>query len=263
MGDGGVDPRTWQFHRGNIPNTGVILDPRPVTDPRNNTSALLAWDPVRQKAAWKVATPGAWSGGIAATAGGLVFQGDSRGGFNAFDDATGKKLWSFATGVPVLAPPISYQVKGRQYVTVIAGAGTGSSINGAGMPAIDYRTQPRRLLTFALGGKATLPVTPPFVLKAPEDPDFKRADAAMGRGAYGFAMHCMMCHGVNAEASGAAPDLRGSNVPVSAEAFDQVVRQGALVPAGMPRFGELSDEELADIRQYLRTRAADLRDAKR
>jgi quinohemoprotein ethanol dehydrogenase len=42
-------------------------------------------------------------------------------------------------------------------------------------------------------------------------------------------------------------------VPTSREAFDQVVRQGALVSQGMPSFSELSDVEFEDIRTYIRT----------
>ena len=36
-----------------------------------------------------------------------------------------------------------------------------------------------------------------------------------------------------------------------------VVRQGALVDNAMPRFGELSPEDLVDIQQYIRSRARD------
>ena len=40
-----------------------------------------------------------------------------------------------------------------------------------------------------------------------------------------------------------------------ADAFRSVVHDGALVPAGMPIFAELTDEQLADLRQFLRARA--------
>jgi quinohemoprotein ethanol dehydrogenase len=44
-------------------------------------------------------------------------------------------------------------------------------------------------------------------------------------------------------------------VPLSAEAFANVVKNGALLTAGMPRFEELSDDTLSDLRQYIRARA--------
>jgi quinohemoprotein ethanol dehydrogenase len=41
--------------------------------------------------------------------------------------------------------------------------------------------------------------------------------------------------------------------------FEQIVRGGTLAAQGMPKYGELSDAELADLRQYIvfRARATD------
>jgi quinohemoprotein ethanol dehydrogenase len=121
---------------------------------------------------------------------------------------------------------------------------------------IDYRATPRRLLTFVLDGKAILPPKQAKNLGPTDDPDYHSNDAQALQGARVFGMHCFVCHGMNAAAAGAAPDLRASSVPLSAEAFRRIVHDGALVPNGMPRFEELSDTELDDARQYLRSRAA-------
>ena len=51
-------------------------------------------------------------------------------------------------------------------------------------------------------------------------------------------------------------DARRSGIVLSGEAFDEVVRGGGLKPNGMPDFAELTDGELADLRQYIRSRAA-------
>jgi quinohemoprotein ethanol dehydrogenase len=56
-------------------------------------------------------------------------------------------------------------------------------------------------------------------------------------------------------AGGIAPDLRASPVPLSAEAFAHVVRDGALVSRGMPGFGELNDQQLEALRHFFRQRA--------
>lgn len=60
-------------------------------------------------------------GGVLTTASDLVFSGELTGSLDAFDAKTGKKLWSFNLGVPVAAPPITYRVRGVQYVAVAAG----------------------------------------------------------------------------------------------------------------------------------------------
>ncbi|TLY88187.1 MAG: PQQ-dependent dehydrogenase, methanol/ethanol family, partial [Gammaproteobacteria bacterium] len=56
--------------------------------------ALIAWDPVAQQERWRVAFKGPWNGGVLATAGGLVFQGNAAREFVAYDAASGAKLWS-------------------------------------------------------------------------------------------------------------------------------------------------------------------------
>jgi quinohemoprotein ethanol dehydrogenase len=44
-------------------------------------------------------------------------------------------------------------------------------------------------------------------------------------------------------------------VPSAREAFEAVVRRGALVSNGMPRFEDFSDGKLEDLRQFIRTEA--------
>ena len=73
------------------------------------------------KIAWKFDTEQPLIGGVLATAGGLVFNGESNGLFRAFDAANGKKLWEFQCGAGVNAPAVSYTVGGKQYVAVAAG----------------------------------------------------------------------------------------------------------------------------------------------
>src|SRR3546814_18289456 len=55
------------------------------------SASLLAWNPATQKKAWEEPVPGANNGGVMATAGGLVFQGQSDGKFVAHDANTGKR----------------------------------------------------------------------------------------------------------------------------------------------------------------------------
>ncbi len=257
--DVGITRANWVRAPGNavdgaaIPNF-VVKD----AGPTNATSALVAWDPVRQRAAWKVPTPGPWNGGVMTTAGNLVFQGRIDGQFNAYAADSGKPLWRFAAQAPVTAPPISYAVNGKQYVTVITGMGTSGAAFGALLPvSIDYRTQARRILTFALDGKATLPKADVAPLTPATDPDFKPDPALEARGMLTYARHCAVCHGVDVIAAGHAPDLRASTVPLDPATFATVVRDGALVSNGMPRFEEFDDADLAALRHYIRRNNAD------
>lgn len=76
------------------------------------------------KVAWKFDTEQPLIGGVLATAGDLVFNGEGNGLFRAFDARTGKKLWEYQCGAGVNAPAVSYMVGGKQYVAVAAGGNT-------------------------------------------------------------------------------------------------------------------------------------------
>lgn len=76
------------------------------------------------KLAWKVDTEQPLIGGVLATAGDLVFNGEGNGYFRAFDARNGKKLWEYQAGAGVNAPAVSYMVGGKQYVAVAAGGNT-------------------------------------------------------------------------------------------------------------------------------------------
>jgi alcohol dehydrogenase (cytochrome c) len=63
---------------------------------------------------------------ILATAGGLLFNGGMDRYLRAFDQDTGKVLWHTRLGSQVLGAAITYSVRGRQYVAVVAGGGYNS-----------------------------------------------------------------------------------------------------------------------------------------
>ncbi len=84
----------------------------------------------------KLATPFAPYGGVVSTGGGLVFSSSVNGDFFAMNDETLEVLWNVNLGSPIEAPPISYEVNGKQYIAVPVGT---SNINalftGGGFPA--------------------------------------------------------------------------------------------------------------------------------
>ncbi len=71
--------------------------------------------------------------GVAATAGGVLFTSNQQGEALAFDQATGKKLWSFRMGGGGRGQPVVYEVDGKPYVAVPSGGFTGlDGFAGAG-----------------------------------------------------------------------------------------------------------------------------------
>jgi quinohemoprotein ethanol dehydrogenase len=256
---------TWKPASDRNTDAGANMIGGPLIGEKPPTGALIAWNPVTQKQVWRIDYPTYVNGGVLATGGGLVFQGSIDGLFKAFSAADGKPLWSFDTRAPMIAPAITYKAAGKQYVTVLTGLGMAypKNLGALGGPGIerwglDPRSQARRVLTFVIGGKATLPprpVAPP----PPPDPSFRPDQARFMPGATAFNVHCADCHGSMAVGATQAPDLRRSAVPQERAAFVQVVRGGALQAQGMPRFGELDDRTLDDIRYYIRARAAELR----
>ena len=63
-----------------------------------------------------------------ATGGGLIFTGDTVGHFRAFDQQNGKILWDVNLGAEVSGYPVTFAVKGKQYVAVSTGS---SLVSGA------------------------------------------------------------------------------------------------------------------------------------
>jgi quinohemoprotein ethanol dehydrogenase len=227
-------------------------------DSADGTGSLLAWDPVAQRARWSVTHSTAWNGGTLATAGGLVFQGSGDGYLSAYDAQSGKPLWSFNAGLGITATPSTYLAGGTQYVSVLVGYGGATALwseySNAGWK---FGAQPRRLLTFRIGGTARLPPGAPadFSVHALDDPALQIDQPAAARGATLFQANCAVCHGLQLRSAGApAPDLRESAVALQPAALRTVIK-GALEEQGMPPFAALSDDQIGDLYLYIRAGA--------
>jgi quinohemoprotein ethanol dehydrogenase len=213
---------------------------------------LAAWDPVAQREVWRADLKGLWHGGTLATAGNLVFEGTATGELSAYQADNGKKLWSVSVQTAIIAPPMSYEVGGEQYVAVMAGWGgsLGLTKGPIGMDNHVPNNLPR-VLAFKLNGKYTLPPIP-IPTKPALDPPADIAGAAEisdGKTQYG---HCARCHGYWGMSAGDVPDLRYSPMVYDRELLGQVVKRGLLRSGGMPMFGpEVSDQGLDAIRAYL------------
>ena len=83
---------------------------------------MRALDAATGEIRWSQPMPGpakTWAG-TASTAGGVVFAGDDDGNLVAYDAKTGKDLWHFQTGHTLYASPMTFEVEGKQYVTIAA-----------------------------------------------------------------------------------------------------------------------------------------------
>lgn len=247
------------------PDGGIVFGGGPLAGMKSPRGSLLALSPLTGKPVWRVDYPTYYNGGVLSTGGGLVFQGSIDGQLKAFAADTGKQVWSYDTKAPLIAAPIAYRAGGKQYVTVLTGLGMGFSMNGGALIGrsierygIDPQIQARRVLTFAIGGKATLPARREAAAPPP-DPEFRPDAAKFAAGMGPYEMQCQACHGSMVIGIGNGPDLRRSPIPLDPQAFAQVVRGGALESRGMPKFGEYDDAKLEAIRHYIRARAAELR----
>jgi quinohemoprotein ethanol dehydrogenase len=231
-----------------------------VKDKDDGTGALLAWDPVAQKARWKIRRSKMWNGGVLSTAGDLVFQGDADGNFEARSAKTGALLWYFNAGLGIVGAPIAFRAKGDEYVSILVGFGGGTALQSSFLKSgWKYGLQPRRLLTFKLGGQAKLPDTPPpdYSISSLDKPGLMIDAATAERGANLYAANgCVLCHGADASSPGVpAPDLRESGIALEEDSFRQFITSGARASVGMPNFSNLSPQDIHSIYIYIRQAA--------
>src|SRR5215475_6469508 len=75
---------------------------------------------------------------LVATGGGLIFGGDTNGHFRAFDQTSGAVLWDINLGSPVTGYPVTFAVRGKQYVAV----STGNSLVSSGLNRLTPELHP-------------------------------------------------------------------------------------------------------------------------
>ena len=90
-------------------------------DTENFPTSIRALDPLTGALQWEYPIdPSPGRPGILTTAGGLLFSGSGDGYIYALDQVTGESLWYLSVGRRVHAAPMTYSVRGRQYVSVAA-----------------------------------------------------------------------------------------------------------------------------------------------
>ena len=159
-----------------------------------------------------------------------------------------------------MAPPVTFQIDGVQYISILTGNGGGDLFSGEPLPPVATPASLTygnygRLLTFKLGGTAKLP-TPVVVDKTiPEQQLAEVGDADLAQGERLYNTYCGLCHGLIVRSGGAIADLRRMSTG-SHDLFDQIVLEGLLSANGMAAFDDvLSAEEVGRIHHYVRARA--------
>ncbi|PYT72672.1 MAG: PQQ-dependent dehydrogenase, methanol/ethanol family [Acidobacteria bacterium] len=228
----------------------------PTTDRRSDTKApseagesgeglygrLIAWDPVAESARWSVEEEIAVNGGVLSTAGNLVFQGQGTGEFAAYAADTGKKLWSIQTKSAIDSIPVTFSVKGEQYVITSVGWGSGSRLFAPArtMATPESKRGPIRLYAFKLGGNFPFPYPHIEVPAVPKPPELKANLDTIRKGEKLYvSFYCEGCHSPGIDGSGAwvedgaVPDLRYAPPEVHKDWY-QIVMGGSHWSKGMP-----------------------------
>jgi alcohol dehydrogenase (cytochrome c) len=85
--------------------------------------SVIAIDPHTGDKKWAFEMHDVTTSGILTTATDLLFTGGREGYFQALNARTGELLWKASLGGDIIAGPISYEVDGKQYISVAAGRG--------------------------------------------------------------------------------------------------------------------------------------------
>jgi quinohemoprotein ethanol dehydrogenase len=237
------DPKALANLMGALPSLDSLRTGIPV--PARSRGVLRALDPGTGRIVWEQPSSTSWDGGILSTAGNLVVQGDATGQLSVYAADSGRLLKRIELGSSVMAAPMSYRVRGEQYVAVLAGYGGGGGLSGplpAESAAYRYGNQ-GRLIVLKLGG-GEVPKPPP-VEDAPfgEPPPRTAAAAEVAHGGVLYSRYCARCHVFG---RGILPDLRRMS-PATDRLFDEIVLHGAYVAKGMGRWDDVLAQRDAEL----------------
>lgn len=222
---------------------------------------LTAMDVKTNKIAWQVPWDSMPYSGILTTKGNLLFTGHSDGRLMAFDAKTGKQVWEFMTDAGVNAPPITYEVDGKQYISVfvagnsLAGSKHGDSLwtfslegtidSVEDLPEQDAKTDTNEEEKNSVKDQDRARGTD-------KDDDGTSSDLArvIAKGKNIYENTCLACHGTNGKNGHNGPNLQTSKVTDDLDAIIKKVTEGG--PTAMPSFKDtLTEDEIKAVATYL------------
>jgi alcohol dehydrogenase (cytochrome c) len=113
-------------------------------------SNLTAVDPITGEIKKNVHFRYPNASGTLATAGGLVFTALLDGTVAAFDDTTLDQLWKVIVGTGFSAPPMTFEVNGKQYLAITSGSGASAHSRLVNTPELKDQGNATVLYVFGL-----------------------------------------------------------------------------------------------------------------
>jgi mono/diheme cytochrome c family protein len=231
---------------------------------------VTGYDMSTGKIAWQDKFPESPYSGTVATAGGLVFVGQSNGELDALDAETGKTLWSFQTGAGANTTVTPFEDEGEEKIAVYAGGNSlAASTHGENFWVFSLKGTMEQLKGLEgkaegtehkgdekKGAKGETPTEEGKETEEEEATGGEEAEAGGGgatadaaAGGEVFSENCSTCHGATGHGGNGGPDLRTMPLAKTQAGAEQQVTNGG---GGMPAFkGVLSEEEISDVAAYV------------
>jgi quinohemoprotein ethanol dehydrogenase len=166
-------------------------------------------------------------------------------------------------GMGVIGSPMTYEIDGVQYVSIMVGWGGAFALTGGYAMIADMTVKNAgRILTFALDGKQTLAALPKNIPSLSPIAS-NAAPETVAKGQLIYAQWCAVCHGLGALGGGGVLPALPMSKPAVFEMYDDIVLNGSSANAGMPDFGKyLSKDDVAAIRAYVIQRRTEMASGK-
>jgi quinohemoprotein ethanol dehydrogenase len=217
---------------------------------------ITAMDVKTNKIVWQEKWDALAYSGLLTTKGNLLFAGHNDGRIIAYDATNGKQLWEFMTDAGANAPPITYEVDGKQYITIFS---AGNSLSGS--------KHGDKIFTFSLEGNyASIDEVPEEKIntttlagkteeqdieehQAESDDDEHAVEEAVENGHVVYENNCLACHGAEGVGGHNGPNLQQSKMITDRDALIKQVKEGK---GGMPGFeNTLTEAEINNVVEYI------------
>ncbi|WP_462413135.1 outer membrane protein assembly factor BamB family protein [Neobacillus sp. Marseille-QA0830] len=227
---------------------GSVWQPVEKSPSRGTVTAI---DVKTNKIVWQQKWDAIAYSGILTTKGGLVLTGHNDGRMLAYDASSGEQLWEFKMDAGANAPPMTYEVDGKQYITIFA---AGNTLAGT--------KHGDKIYTFSLEGKygSVNDVPKDKINVSPvqdkgnkqanqqEKNDSSKKDSA-DDGESIYTNNCLACHGAEGAGGHNGPNLQQTKLD-RAGVIKQVTNGGG----GMPPFkNTLTKEQIEAVADYVKS----------